>query len=600
MKKLFSFALLIAASAIICLSCSGDHDGAESPVKPVGPSRAPMSWKLYDGNFVTDQDVMVSNDSSSMNVSKAFIARLSKKETIEQGDVISLFNHGYLDYFEVGKTAENGEHYVTCNVKKIGLERALGILKVDMDNVHLSTEVYADKSKPKRVNNSGEADANGIINYDMYVEKSSGETVIHPSAILVPAYREGANADDEDAVAPDGFVGCYIGQADDLDVANGWFSNVISAVKKVTNVVIAPVKTVVKVAADTAELLGKLAFGGDYTKEYKVIDINHEFTGHRWDLVEGVESLVKDDNADNKDGDKDDDKDDDKDKDNDNSPWTKEEWEKEVKAKAYVTLNGHANAHAGARIDLVLKPASVEKFSVSAFADADIDVKAKLELGVAAEASRPVVLHRFPCKELMFDIGPVPVLIVIYPEIIWNTSFKGEILAYAEASVNYKMNYVATMQFLPEFKTYVDPKQEPTGDASLDKFGFKGNIDLRTGVYFRSAWHLYGVAGPVFDIGCSVSAEGDFDAFKEKDKAPVGHAHAELNINIGDIQASGQISFPPLQDYSKWLYEKLTWKTDNLIDVPPLYVKHLYEGDWGDDIDDNNEVKKMVYPPLMQ
>lgn len=579
MKKFFSFALLFAALAFFSVSCSDDHDGAESPVKPVVPSRAPMSWKLYDGDFLTTQDVvMVSNDSTSMNVSKAFISRISKKETIEKGDVVSLFNHGFLDYFEVSKAAENGEHFVTCNVKKINLERALDILKVDMDNVHLSTDFYTDNSKPKRVNNSGEADEDGIMNSDLYIEKVNGETIIHPSALLVPAYRSGANIDEEGAVASDGFVGCYIGQMDEDEAANFCFDDVIDVVKKATNTVIAPIKTVVKVTADTGELLAKLAVGGDYTKEYKIIDINHEFTGHKWDLMKGIETPEIDDEK--------------------KDSWTKEEWEKEVEAKAFVTLNGHANAHAGARIDLVLKPASVDKFSVSAFADADIDVKAKLEWGIAAGASRPVVLHRFPCKELMFDIGPVPVLIVIYPELIWNTSFKGEFLSYAEMSLSYKMNYEATMQFRPEFKAFVNPKQEPKGDRSLDKFGFKGNVDIRTGVYFRSAWNLYGVAGPVFDVGCSLSAEGDFDTFKEKDKDPVGHAHAALKINIGDVQASAQIAFPPLKDYSEWLYEKLSWKTDNLIDIPPLLEIPLYEGDWGDDIEGKSKVNKMPCPPF--
>ncbi len=581
-KQLLSLTLLLAAILVLGISCS-DHDGAEENGSPAKPSRAPISWKIYDGNFITLQDVIMSNDSTSVNISKAFISRHSKNETIEKGDVISLFNHGFLDYFEVGKTAENGEHYISCNVKKISLERALEILKVDMDNVHLSTDIYTDKSKPKRVNNSGEADVDGIMNSDMYVEKNNGETVFHPYAVLVPGYREGANADEKGAVAPDGFVGCYVGQIDNIETANGWFDSVIDAVKSVGNAIISPIKTAVTVTADTAELLAKLAVGGDYTKDYKVIDINHEFTGHRWNIVDGVKTLIPKG---------DDDGDDDKEQ------WTKEEWDKEVEGKAYVTLNGHLNAHAGARIDLVFKPASVEKFAVSAFADTDIDLKAKLELGMKAEASRPVVLHRFDCKELMFDIGPVPVLIVIYPEAVWNTTISGEIYAYMEASVNFKMNYEATLQFKPEFKTYVTPKQKPTGDASIDKFGYKGKAELRSGIYFRTAWQLYGVAGPVFDIGNSVSAEGEFDIFKEKGKDPEGYAKAAVKINIGDVRASAQISFPPLKDYSEWLYEALTWKTDDLIDVPPLKEIPLYEDEWGSETKGKSEIVK-VRPPFL-
>lgn len=541
--------LMLFVALITFASCSKD-DPKDTPSNG-GNAK---SWKMYDGDFITAEDVIVSNDSTNLNVSKAYLAKLKGKEKVAVGDIISLFTHGYLNYFQVNSVAENGDSYMSIGVKEVSLNQVLSALNINLKNVQISTDVYMDQTKPKRVNNSGEADSKGLINTEAYIETdANGNKIIHPMACLVPAYRKGANFDEEGSAIPGAYVGCYIGQADNYEAANSWFDSFVDVVKDVGSAVISPVKAVVsavELAVDCGEFLAKLAVGGEMIRDTRIIDLDHEFTGQRWDLTSGQAAKRTDSGENSK------------------PIYVKEEWKDSVKAKVYATLNGHIKAHAGLRMVLDFSPLSVDKFEYGAYANLDLDMNAVIEAGVKIQETRPVSLKRFAPKEWMGDIGPIPILIVVYPEFIWNTQITGEYLAYFDFDAKVKFDYDAAIQFIPEIKPIVHKCEHPTGDNigfSFNKFGVKGEGSASTGLFLRLSAELYGIAGPVFDLGSSLNIKGNVDIFKEKDEPWNAKGDLMLIANYAEMRTGGAIGFPPLKDVSPWLYEKLSFHTNNLI-----------------------------------
>lgn len=559
MKKT-SILLMLLLAVITFVSCSND-DSKDGPAK-AGNAK---SWKMYDGDFITPEDVIVSdNDTTNINVSKAYITKLKGKEQVAEGDIISLFTHGHLAYLQVSHVADNG-NYMSIDVKKVSLTEVLGVLNINMSNVQLSTDIYFDQSLPKRVNNGGQADADGLINSKAYIETDAqGNTVIHPMAVLTPAFEAGANGE-MGAVIPGAFAGCYVGQADNIEVANGWFSSVLNVLSNVSKVVITPVKIVtdaVKCAVDCGEILAKLAVGGSVNKDYRIIDFEHKFTGHRWDLTEGKAASVNDFDFNTM-----------------NKPrYTKAQWKDSVMTKAYVTLNGHVKANAGMRMILDFKPAKIEKFELDAYALFDLDANILFEIGKKIQITRPLSLHRFTPQKIMFDIGPVPVVIVVYPEIILNNQVSGEVLAYMDFDAKAYFNYDAGIQFIPEFKPVVNDTICKPFELEFNKLGVKGEVTASMGPYFRLSCELYGIAGPVLDFGFSANFKANADVFKEKDKDWDADGKITVTINWGEMRGSGAIGFPPLKDVSEWLYEKLSFQTKNLIDPPfVIYRQPIFE-----------------------
>lgn len=554
MKKT-SILLMLLLAVITFVSCSND-DSKDGPAK-AGNAK---SWKMYDGDFITSEDVVVSdNDTTNILVSKAYITKLKGKEQVAEGDVISLFTHGHLAYLQVSRVADNG-NYMSFDVKKLSLNEVLGALNINMSNVQLSTDIYFDQNLPKRVNNGGQADADGLINSKAYIDTDAqGNTVIHPMAVLTPAFEAGANGE-VGAVIPGALVGCYVGQADNIDVANGWFSSFVNVVKSAANVVITPIKTVAKVVVDCGEILAKLAVGGSVNKDERIIDLDHKFTGQRWDLTEGTAASINDFN-------------------NMNKPrYTKSQWKDSVMTKAYLTLNGHIKANAGMRIILDFKPMKVEKFELDAYALFDLDANVLFEVGKKLQITRPLSLHRLTPKTLMFDIGPVPVIIVVYPEVIMNHQISGEVLAYWDFDAKAYFNYDVGIQFLPEFKPVINDTISKPFEIEFNKFGVKGEVTASMGPYFRLSCELYGIAGPVIDFGVSANAKATGEVYKEKDKDWEPDGKITVTVNWGEVRGSGAIGFPPLKDVSEWLYEKLSFHTKNLIDPPfVIYPQKIFE-----------------------
>ena len=538
--------------AMIGSSCSDDKKAEPEPT-PV--TRAAKAWNLYSSDFITAEDVIVSTDSASINFSKAYLKQLSEKATPQQGDVVSIFKEGRLSYFEVLSAKENGEHYITCSVKVIGLEGALGLLKINMNNVRLSTDVYMDKSVPKRVNNNGEADNDGIINVKAYQEKSQdGDTIFHPMAYLQYAPLTGAKPN-ADGVVPGTFTGCYIGQLDDAQVANAWWDaawGVIKTVYKKAKYIINPGEAVLDLVKGVGKTIYDLATKGELNEKQDVISFDHTFSGHSWDLR--LEKAA----------------------DSNYEPvtdmWTEKKFdEPDFRAQAYATLTGHFNAHAGAIMVLDLKPSHVTKFEVGAYADIDLDLNVKLEAGVHFGLSRPIPLFRLGAKEIVFDIG-IPIAIVVYNEIILKAETAGEILAFADFDLKYKKECKATLQIQPTLKGSASASPDlPDDFFTFNKAGMRVCTDLTIGAYLRSSWELYSVAGPVFDIGPSVNLHGDGSIFYDRAKNQIdGEAEAKLYVTPVDVQGGGTIGFPPLQEISNWLYEKLSIHTDMLDLNPPF------------------------------
>lgn len=540
---------MLFVALITFASCSKD-DSKDTPSNV----KNAKSWKMYDGDFITSEDVVVSSDdSTNINVSKAYIAKLKGKEQIAEGDIISLFTHGYLTYFQVGRVAENG-NYMSVDVKKVSLNEVLGALNISMSNVQLSTDIYFDQNLPKRVNNGGQADADGLINTKAYIDTDAkGNTVYHPVAYLTPAFEAGANGE-VGAAVPGAFVGCYIGQADNIEAANSWFSSFIDGVKSVGKAVITPIKTAAKVVVDCGEILTKLVVGGSVNKDYRIIDLNHEFTGQRWDLTEGTGASINDFNVKPK------------------PLYVKGEWKDSVMNKVYLTLNGHIIANAGMRMILDFEPMKVEKFELDAYALLDLDANVTLEVGKKLQVTRPLSLHRMTPKSLMFDIGPIPVVIVVYPEFIMNTQFTDEVLAYMNFDAKAYFNYDFGLQFLPEFKTVTNESKYDPFKLEFNKVGVKGTITASFGPALRLSCELYGIAGPVLDIyPFNANFKANADIFKEGDKDLDGDGSILLYTNWGEIRGSGAVKFPPLREVSDWLYETLSFQTKNLID-PPIVI----------------------------
>lgn len=562
-KNLFTLLFAVAAT-LFAASCSDDSsdngNNQSSSSQEIG--RAATCWSIDDGNFITSEDVIMADDAKSVNISKAFMKYLNDKDEIKKGDVIGLYQHGILKYLHVTEVKDGGNVYMSYAVQEVDLEKTLEICNVKMDNIRLSTDLYMDPSKPKRVNNAGEADPNGIINTECYVEHApDGTTIIHPMAVAMQAYYAGKNADEEDAAIPNGFVGCYVGQADQSLANNGF----LDIVKKVGRAVISPVVKVYEVAQGTADLVKTVTFGGDYGFKVNVVDVNQTFNDEKYSLVFDPDGKpVKQDSI-------------------KQEPWTKGEWQTKVKGQAQVKLNGHIKAQAGAYVDLSFKPGKIDKFSTGAFALTDIDVKSTVSVGVSALAQRPVVLHRFDVKTIKFPVGPVPVVIVVYPELIWNTSFSGSVTAYADIHTVCKMNYDAHVDLYPSFDAKFTPNH-PEGNVTIDKVGINGKGELKSGIYLRTSWELYSVTGPVFDFGASVSATGTIDLFKEEGKDAQLAGKFSVTGNIGEGKVKYAVKFPPLEKVSTWLYNKLSWESGDLFEFKPLLPIPIYKFEGSTDL----------------
>lgn len=550
--------LLTALTTMVCVSCSDDKPA--EPNVPETTSDA-TGWKFISGDFITQEDVIVLDDSTSMNISKAYLRMLSAKNTPKKGDVISLLNGGELSYFEVTDAKESGEHFISCSVKRINLEKALGLLNVTMDNVQLSTEIYMDKTQPKRVNNSGEADKDGFINTKIYTQKDDqGNTVYHPIAYMSYTILKDANAD-ADGVVPGAFTGCYVGQLDSQDAANAWWDGAISIIKtlgKIVQPIINPVGSLMELGVGAGKIIYDVATKGEVDKKMDAFAIEHEFSGHSWDLTTGKAADWYKDIPDHS-----------------GEYWTENKWDDpDVKLQAYLTLNGHLNAHAGASISFDIKPDHVTKFAVGAYADLDVDMNANIELGGNTGINRPIPLLRLNPLRFTFDIGPVIVNVDVYPELIANFSASGEALFFTNFDIKYKKDCQATLQLLPEIKTSASSSPAQEGDVfTLNRLGLRANAELRAGFYLRTSWKLYDVAGPVFDLGPSLKLGLDGSIWYDWQKKQWdGDGEGKLTLTVIDIRGGAAIGFPPLQKISPWLYEKLSIHTDMITDFDiPFY-----------------------------
>lgn len=574
MRRFFSFLLLCASVVLAISACSEDNKGIDVPVPTPQPTPDPTPqptpdpvrvdptcWKVMDGDFLTSEDVIVSTDSTSININKAYLDRLTGDDDIKQGDVISVFTHGLMNYFQVDKAAANGEHYMSYAVKEVNLQQVLGICKIDMSNVQLSSTVWKDMSKPKRVNNSGEADPNGLINTDAYIEHApDGSIIYHPIAYMEPAFYEGMNEDEEGALVTNGYVGCYIGMIDDEAVANGLLDDIVGTLKKVSEF-INPVEMVTKVVVSSTKTIVKLAKTGKFEENFDVLGFDYKFMNERWDILNRSKDSKKDF------------------EDKGKPIYAKEEWKAEIKPKVYVTLDGHFNAHTGLRMLLDLKPFSLERFEVGLYANADIDIDAFIEAGVQLEAKRPISIKRFTSKQIVFDLGPVPVVIVIYPELLWKTKINSEILLYAHLSAKTKFEAEAIAKVKPTVGTSLKWVNDPDRHVKLHQVGISGVGTASTGPALRFSCQLYGFAGPVFDICHTLNFKSNIDDYWDFDKdgnMNFINGAMMLDYRLGQLSVGGALGFPPLKDISSYLYEKMSIEFEDWVNSPSLYRDTIF------------------------
>jgi len=588
MKKNFITLSIAAIAAFFTVSCSddatidgiGNNDNSE---KMTTRASAAKCWTICDGNFLTAGDVVLSSDEAHVEISKVLLKRTDDKSEMMKGDVIGLYMGGNLTYLEVTDLKDNGL-FMSIDVNKIDLEKTLDLCQINMNNIRLSTDIYVDPNQPKRVNNSGNAEPAGVINAERFVEHAAdGTTIYHPDAITYQAHYEGMNADDEASLVQDGFVGCYVGLADSETEANGLGDFLKKLGSEVSNVFIKPVKEVadkaVGVATETAKLIKAVAVGGKYGFNADAIVIDQEFD----DKTIYLEFDPNGEDCSKVDPQK--------------GLWTKEGWGKSAKGKMEINLNGHATAKAGAYMDLTFKPGRVEKFVTGVHAISDMKLDTRVVLGCVATASYPKVIKRFELKKIKFQIGPVPVIITIFPELVFKTSLTGSGSAFVDFHLENKVNYDACIQVYPTFDA-TNKSEKPSFDCSFQRAGFNGNLTFKTGLYFRTSWELYGLTGPQFDLGAGFKAEAageffvsnkllnynkpnnqskntdkDSNRLKRKDIA-TGHVRADFFVGSTDI--SYVVKFPPLAKYSEWLYNKLSWDSGSLISIPPLFTYNIF------------------------
>jgi len=580
MKKNYLVASLIATASICATSCNddttdgiiGDNTGNELSVTNSG-----KCWSLLDANFLTNEDVILSDNASHVEVSKVLLKHIFNDDNVKKGDVLAIYIGGDLNYLKVNSIKDNGALYYSIDTENIDLEKTLEICNINMGNVRLSSELYMDPSQPKRVNNSGAADPNGIINTQCYVEQDGETTVYHPMSVTVPAHYEGMNADDPASIIPGEYVGCYVGQVEGVD-ANGIGSWLKRGLEKIGNAIISPVKKVVSTMKGAIEFLEVAATGGSFGTKVDIASFDYSFEDKTIELNGNIIDNGGDDD------------DDDKKK----EPWTKEEMEASVNGKCEITLNGRVQAGANAYINMDFSPCNLKNFRTGVKANTDVDLDITAKLGVEASAGKPISLAKFDPRYMTFMLGPVPIRIAVYPEIIWKSEIKANVSAYADFNVKYKKSYDAYVRFYPDFKAGIDKVTGDENGVTLNRFGIEGSAEAKTGIYVRTSWLIYSVTGPVFDFGAAVKASAQGEVFMREDHEWQAKGSVKAEVLIGDADLSYSIKFPPLKDKCEWLYNKLTWESGSMLNIPPLYTKTIFERDA------NTEFKKAFHEAALE
>ena len=550
-KKIYRLTqTLVAALLAVGMSSCSDTvtGGATSQTERIGASKC---YSIETGNLLTANDVVISEDTTNVLISKTMFKHVYGDEQLLTNDVIGLYIYGQLAYLQANnvKTDESGLFYV-CDVKKIDLEEVLGLCDITMENINLSTDIYVDTSKPKRVSNDGKADDTGIINAEYYMEKQEDGTIVyHPEVVTVPTLKEGKNEDDDDAFEEDSFIGCYVGQSDESVDPNGLIDKIKQGGKACMDYVDSKVKKVIDIAKGAKDLICAIAKGGEFKVEQHIVDIDEEFSAanknqnihYTFDKQSEGDAITM--------------------QDAEETAWR-------VKGAADINLDGHVKAWAGIKMVLTFKPRKVEKFTTTQGAMTDIDLKSDIQMDANGTYERSKVLHDYTPRIMKFAIGPVPIIITIYPSLVWNTSASGNLKLATTATTKCKFNLTSTIQAYPEWKTTWPTKEEmkPTFSHTFNTFDATLTGTVKTGPALRAALNLYGLTGPVFEVGTNIQLGSDnknaeFRIYKTKEGKWKGKGKFDVNVNLAELGVAYNISFPPLRKISEEWYKKLSWES---------------------------------------